>query len=571
MSCPPARGARSGARCVAAAGVWWTGLLLAVCGGPQRSGPDELVVLIEATVENLDPRFAASGYGIKVSRLVVAPLVSLDTEDSRPRMELAETVAQPEPQTYVVTLRAGARFSDGSPVTAQDVVATMEDIKSDRSLSPYRAAFGRVDSVEVIDAQRVRFRLSEPHAPFVSDLDMGILPAALLRRHRPRPGLPIADGDLVGAGPLRIHKRTPTRIELVPNPYFHGTRPALGRYVIKTVEDDNSRLLSLVSGGGDLTQNTVAPLLLPALRRSSRLVVVSGPGLMTSYLGLNTADPKLRDPRVRRAIGMAIDRRRIISAKLRGKAELATSILPSHHWAHNPALRPLPYDPAAARRLLAEAGLRAPAGGGPVLSLTYKTSTNRFRVAIARVIARQLGEVGIRVTVRPYEWGVFFSDLKRGNFQLATLQMTELAEPDYHYYFFHSSMAADAHRPEGGGNRWGYRDPEVDRWLEQGRGAQDRANRRGFYLKVQARLARDLPIVPLWHEENLAVMRRGLGGFRMLPNARFAPLLRVTKGLGPGRAQTGMIVPQKRRTSPVPVSSGASQRNREARSRPSAE
>lgn len=499
------------------------------CGDTQRTGRDELVVLIEATVESLDPRFAASSYAIKISRLVVAPLLSLDTEDSSPRMELGEKLEQPDERTVVVTLRRSARFSDGARVTSADVVATIRDLQARESLSPYRAAFSRVEEVTALDERRVRFRLRAPHAPFVSDLDMGILPASLLARLRGRDRGPAGDMELVGAGPLRIVKRTANRIVLAPNPHFYGPRPALGRYVVKTVEDDNSRLLSLVSGGGDLTQNTVAPLLLPALVRYPRLRVDSGPGLMTSYLGLNTRDPLLRDPRVRRAIGLAIDRSRIVSSKFRGKAALASSILPAHHWAHDKELDGLPFDPGESRRLLDAAGFPAPPGGGPRLSLTYKTSSNRFRVSVARVIARQLEEVGIRVTVRSYEWGVFFSDLKRGNFQLASLQMTELAEPDYHFFFFHSSMQTDAHRPDGGGNRWGYSDPEVDQWLEEGRRVSGRSARLGFYLNVQRRLARDLPIIPLWHEENLVVMRRSLRGLHILPNARFTPILRVTK------------------------------------------
>jgi len=90
-------------------------------------------------------------------------------------------------------------------------------------------------------------------------------------------------------------------------------------------------------------------------------------------------------------------------------------------------------------------------------------------------------------------------------------------------------MRTSAQHPNAGGNRWGYHSPEVDRWLEAGRRARGRAARRGPYAKVQARLARDLPIIPLWHEENLVVMRRNVHGYRMLPNARFDPLLRVTK------------------------------------------
>jgi len=510
-------------------GVLGVAAWVAGCGSTQRTKADELVILIEATVEDLDPRFAASGYAIKISRLVAAPLVSLNTKDMRPKMELAESVVQPDPRSYVVTLRPEARFSDGAPVTAADVKATLDSIRAKSSLSPYRRAFARIVKIDVVAERKVRFTLRAPHAPFVSDLDMGILKASQVKASARRRSGRVPDGQLLGAGPLRIVKRSTQRIVLAPNPRYHGPKPKLRRYVIKTVEDDNSRLLCLVSGGGDITQNTVAPLLLPALQRSDKLRVQSGPSLMTTYLAFNLRDKHLRDRRVRLAIAHALDRRRIVRAKLRGRALVATSILTPHHWAHNEALEPIPFDLAEARRLLDAAGLRRPAGGGPRLRLTYKTSSNRFRLALARVLARQLGRVGIRVQVRSYEWGVFFADLKKGSFQLATLQMTELAEPDYHYYFFHSSKRTSAASPNAGGNRFGYADAEVDRLLERGRAELDRSRRRRIYRHVQARLAQDLPILPLWHEDNLVVMRSDVRGYHILPNARFDPLLGVVK------------------------------------------
>ncbi len=499
------------------------------CGSTQRTKPDELVILIEASVEDLDPRFAASGYAIKISRLVAAPLVSLNTRDTRPRMELAESVVQPTPRTYVVTLRSGAKFSDGTSVLATDVKATLDSVRATESLSPYRRAFGRIVAIDVLSKRKVRFTLRAAHAPFISDLDMGILKASQVASSARRRSGRVADRQLVGAGPLRIVQRTTQRIVLAPNPHYHGAKPRLKRYVIKTVEDDNSRLLCLVSGGGDITQNTVAPLLLPALQRSKKLRVTGGPSLMTTYMAFNLRDKRLKDPRVRRAIAHALDRPRIIRAKFRGRAKLATSILAPHHWAHNKSIKPIGFDLAAARRLLDEAGFKRPAGGGPRFKLSYKTSSNRFRLALARVLARQLGRVGIEVQVRSYEWGVFFADLKKGNFQLATLQMTELAEPDYHYYFFHSSKRTSAARPNAGGNRFGYANAGVDRLLEQGRAELDRTRRREIYLRVQAKLARDLPILPLWHEDNLVVMRSHVRGYVMLPNARFDPLLMAYK------------------------------------------
>src|SRR5204863_2771630 len=118
-----------------------------------------------------------------------------------------------------------------------------------------------------------------------------------------------------------------------------------------------------------------------------------------TYMGLNADDPITGDARVRRAIALAIDRQRIVDTKFGGRAVLSTGMLPPFHWAYEGDVERYGYDPARARALLDEAGHPDPDGAGPRprFTLSYKTSSNRFRVAVAQVIAAQLAEVGIEL------------------------------------------------------------------------------------------------------------------------------------------------------------------------------
>jgi peptide/nickel transport system substrate-binding protein len=297
------------------------------------------------------------------------------------------------------------------------------------------------------------------------------------------------------------------------------------------IRDDNSRLLALVGGSGDLTQNTVSPLLLDAVVEQPRLKVESGRSAVFTYLGLNCDDPILGDPRVRRAIAYAIDRKTIVDTKYRGRAVLATGMLPTLHWAYNKDVDQYPYDPARARQLLDEAGHPDPDGAGPRprFTLVYKTSSVRFRVALAQVIAAELAEVGIEVELRPLEFATFFADVKKGNFQLFSMQVPEIAEPDLYTNFYHSSRIPTRENPDRGGNRARYRDADVDRLIDEGRGVVDRPRRTAIYGEVQRILARDLPVIPLWHEDNVAVMGRQVEGFRILPTGQFSSLARARK------------------------------------------
>ena len=120
----------------------------------------------------------------------------------------------------------------------------------------------------------------------------------------------------------------------VRNPHYFAGPAHSERLTVRVVRDANSRLLSLVGGSADLTQNTVSPLLFDSVERwKDRLQLSTAPSALLLYLGMNTEDARLRDPRVRRALALAIDRERIIRTKLRGKATLASSLLPPFHWA----------------------------------------------------------------------------------------------------------------------------------------------------------------------------------------------------------------------------------------------
>jgi peptide/nickel transport system substrate-binding protein len=235
----------------------------------------------------------------------------------------------------------------------------------------------------------------------------------------------------------------------------------------------------------------------------------------------------LRDLRVREAIALALDRPAVIAAKFGGYAVVATGLLPPAHWAYNAKVAHWDRDLTRARALLDEAGFK-PDARGVRLHLVYKTSSDAFRVSIAHALASQLREVGIDVEVRPFEFGTFFADIKKGNYQIATMQTSPITEPDFYYFYFHSGRIPDAKDPDGG-NRWRYRNPELDKLVEAGRKEVDRDKRKAIYADAQAIIARDLPIIPLWHEDNVVLANVDVRGYAITPAARFYGLVGVTK------------------------------------------
>jgi peptide/nickel transport system substrate-binding protein len=489
---------------------------VAGCHRGPRTGAGEVVVLIEDPPQSLDPRFVGRAYDVKIGRLITGSLVSVDNPTLEPRPELAERIDRVDPVTYDVTLREGVRFSDGTPMTAEDVAYTLTSIADPALGSTLRSMTDRIARTEVRSPRTVRLVLKEPHAPFITDLDLGVVPRHVVAARGGR----FPDDQVVGAGPFRLAHRDATRIVLAPNPYYVLGAPKV-RLVFKVIRDPNSRLLVLVGGSADLTQNTVPPLLIDAVEQRPELRVERGRGAVFTYLVCNTADPALADVRVRRALALAIDRERLVRSKLHGRAALATGLLPTWHWAYSGDVPRWPYDPARARALLAEAGVRP--------KLVYKTSSDKLRVAIAQVIAHELNAVGFDVEVRAYEFATLLDDLKKGNFQIATLQLPDVVEPQLLHRLFHSSQVPRPGAADGHLNRSRFADPALDADLEAGSRELDPARRRAVYARAQARLAELLPVVPLWHEDNVVIMRRDLRGYEVQPNARLGALARAWK------------------------------------------
>src|SRR5262249_18364529 len=149
-------------------------------------------------------------------------------------------------------------------------------------------------------------------------------------------------------------------------------------------------------------------------------------------------------------------------------------------------------------------------------------------IAVARLVAQDLAEVGIDVEIRSFEFATVFADLKRGNYEISLLQTGSVAEPDMAYTYFHSSRIPTPAVPDLA-NRARYRSAEAAPLLDAGRHELDRDRRKQIYAELQRVMAVDVPVVPLWHEDNVAVLNRDVEGFTVLRNAYLTPLAQVRK------------------------------------------
>jgi peptide/nickel transport system substrate-binding protein len=493
-------------------------VMLAACTPRDRRTPDDtIVMLVDSRLNTEDPRYARTNSDSKLGRLVAAGLTAVDTPDLQARPWLASKIVTVDPVTIDITVRDDARFSDGSYVTADDVAKTYTSVLADVASIAHKNIAERIASVEVIAPKTARFHLTSPIATFLTDIDFGILSF--------HPGVT----GVVGAGPYVLRELDDQHALLDANPYYFEGPPKTPHLDIRVVHDSAARILMMVGGTADIAQNNLRMDLVDEIAERSRVHVSSSPSVLLTYLAMNNDDPMLHDLRVREAIALALDRPAIIAAQFEGRAVLATGLMAPMHPAYYAKVPHWDRDLPRANALLDEAGYK-PRADGIRAHLVFKISSDAFRVTIARVIASQLAEVGLEVEVRPFEFETMFADLKKGAYQLGMMQTSEITGPDYYYSYFNSGRIPTEVDPDAT-NRWRYRNPEVDRLTDAGRHELDPVKRQAIYDDIQRIVATDLPVVPLWHEDNIVLTNVDIEGYAIAPNARFNGAAIATKRL----------------------------------------
>ncbi|HLN86924.1 MAG TPA: ABC transporter substrate-binding protein, partial [Candidatus Limnocylindrales bacterium] len=470
---------------------------------------------IESHPLQLDPRHSTDANSVRIGNLIYSSLLRFD-EHLRLQPELATSWRRLDGSNYEFTLRQGVRFHNGQPLTTADVKYTFESILDPATHSPKRSLLRQLAAIEQAGTNKLRFHLNAPHAPFVEQFSLGIVPA----------GSPSNDTPPPGSGPFMLESIEPgEKVMLKANANYWDGKPALAGIVFKTVPDAMVRVLEFKKGAIDFMQNDIEPDMLPWLKRNTSADIGVHQGTTFQYIGINLTHAILKQLKVRQALALAIDRDAIIRHLLKDTGDAASGLLAPINWAFDDSVSLWPHDPEKAKRLLDEAGFADPDGAGPLprFRLSFKTTNIDLRRRIAEALKEQLAKVGVELEIRAYEWGTFFSDIKKGNFHLYSLAWVTVLDPDIQYQIFHSASV-----PPDGDNRGHYSNPAVDRLLEEGRTEFDEVERKRIYGQVQKLLARDLPYVPLWWWKNVVVKNTSVQGFVPYPDGDFVSFKNVS-------------------------------------------
>ncbi len=489
---------------------------------------------VRADVDSFNVYTAANAFSQEVADLLYLRLAEerddFGSGPPTPEPLLAESwVLEDDGLRLTVSLAPAARWSDGSPIEADDVVFSHR-----AAADPAVGWVGRdtkefVRTVAADGPRTVIYEFSRRYPYQLADAFEGnILPAHALARIPfaawPRSSFLEAE---VTSGPFRLLRyERAALIELGRNPhYLRAPLPRLDSVVFRVIPDEEALVGELLAGGLDFVEN------LPEQHRArleadGRFDVIRVPDLSYTFLCWNTARPLFAEARVRRALTLAIDRGALIAALAPATGRPAHGPVPSALWAHDAAIEPLPYDPPAAQRLLREAGWRDTDGDGVLdragLAFRFALETNqesRLRRDIVEAVAAQLGRVGIRAEPRFFEFGAIVERHERHEFDAFVGSWRESSKVDL-WSVFHSAAA------HHGYNYGRYANPEVDAWIERARGEADPGAARDAWAQVQQRIAADQPYTFLFERDRLHAFRRGLAGVEPGPRTAYAGLER---------------------------------------------
>jgi peptide/nickel transport system substrate-binding protein len=485
----------------------------------QAQAPETLRIGVEVGPTSLDPHFASLITNIAFARHFFQPLVEQDHRQVL-RPALASSFRILDELTWEFTINENARWPDGSPVTADDVAFTIAragDVPN--SPSSFRYATRPVARVEAVTPRIFRVVTNAPTPLFANNIALVMIIQRSVAENLTTQDFNAGRGT-GGTGPFRLVQWQPGQpLIMERNPAFTGRAPDFARAEFRPMANVGARVAALQAGDVDMIE-IVPPQNMTRFRADPRFAVAESPSNRLIFLTLDSdrensphvrardgsplANP-LRDRRVRQALSLAINREALVSRILEGQATAAGDLGPEGYFGTSPELRPEPYDPDRARRLLAEAGF--PQGFSVQINGPNDRFTNDEQVVQA--LAQMWTRAGLNVNVETRTRAVWLSEAAqlRYSVNLAGFspnpEVLGMLETQIHSWNTQLGL--------GTANRGRFSNPEIDALIQRARNTMDNPTRERLQQEATRRALRDEhALLPLYFQVNTWAMRRGI-------------------------------------------------------------
>ncbi|WP_437357698.1 ABC transporter substrate-binding protein [Inquilinus limosus] len=506
-----------------------------VLGLASAADGKTLIYCSDSSPQGFGPQLWDLGASLDAVRPVFNRLVEFETGTTQLKPGLAESwIISEDGLTYTFRLRQGVRFhSRGDFKPTRDFDADDVLFSFERMLKPdhpyhevsggtylYFAGMGMpeiIKSVEKLDRHTVRFTLSRAEAPFLADLAMDW--ASILSKefadHLMAAGTPeTIDQEPVGTGPymfVAYQKDAVIRYRANPD-YFRG-RQAIDTLIFSIVPDPAIRRAKLEAGECDVMM-APAPADIESLRANPDIALLESAGMNVAYVSLNVRKPPLDDKRVRQAINMAVDKDAIIRAVYLGGAVPAKNPLPPVIWSYNDAITPYPYDPAAAKTLIAEAG--AEGAKIEVWFLPTARSYNPDPKRMGELMQADLDAIGLDATLMTFDSAEYRKRVVAAEHWMAQGGwIGDNGDPDNFLYVL--SCAGAQEPPPQNNAKWC--NARYDELIRKAKETADIAARTALYEEAQRIAHEEAPWLPVAHVTSYMALRKSVRNYNTGPVA----------------------------------------------------
>lgn len=513
-------------------------------GGQQGGGSGDGIVFTwgrGADTVGLDPINVTDGESLIVTRQVFDGLLEFAPGTTDVVPSLASELPEPSEDgtVYTISLREGVAFHDGEPFNAEAVKFNFDRWKdsgneyhvgggtASSGFAYYISQFGGFDddsvieSVEAVDDTTVRFTLKSPQGPFLRNLAMS--PFAIAS---PKAIQDDAEGfweNPVGTGPFVFDSwEKGSEVRVVKNDDWWGTDvdeaeggggPLVDRVVFTSIPDNAARVAAL-SGGQITAADGLTPDDVPTVEDNEDLQVITRPPMNIAYLAMNMEKEPFNDVNVRRAVTQAINMEEIVRSFFGDTAEVASNMFPPTIPFFREETEPYPYDPDAARSLLEEAGMP----DGFSAQLWYMPIPRPYMPngrGVAQAMQRDLEEVGIRVELVTREWSTYLEDIGRGEHDMCIIGWTgDNGDPDN---FLNVLLSSKGATEENAQNYSYYKNPELDKILNDAASTINEDERRDLYYQAQKIIYDDAPTAPIEYAQPPLGFQATVSGYEPSP------------------------------------------------------
>ena len=467
-------------------------LMLSISIAPAASSLKQITVLVAVEPKSLDLSVEDLNHDLFVDAQVNDNMVSFGN-DLKQDPKLAVSWHNIDELTWEVKLRKGVKFSNGEPFNADAVLESFRYLTRDASVLKTEG-FEPWDSIEKVDDSTLRVKTKVPNAEFLLGLFwLHIYPPSVLKSN------PSSLSDRpIGTGPYKVADWVKgERIVLEANDSYWRGRVKIDRVTFRFVPEASARVSALLARQADLIID-LPPESVAVVDKNPNTKAVSIAGLRSIDLIFDTRTPPFNDVRVRQALNYAVDKQSIINNILGGRALIQAT--PSHPltYGHNPGVKPYPYDPQMAKRLLAEAGFP----NGLTIDFHYPTGRWLKDVEVAQAIGGMLQKVGVISKLITMEYGGFFPTWLKGQWKGMSMIGTE--------NFIDSDQVIQLFLYTKGALSFSYRDPKLDAMYEQDQREFDVAKRRQLLRGMEGYVSQQAPWLFLYFQPQLYGMNRKL-------------------------------------------------------------